>query len=68
MKILKSGIEMTPEELKASKAGKACACSCQLGFDTENLWNFGAEETACECGCAMAPFYGSWWSAYDYPY
>jgi hypothetical protein len=68
MKILKSGIEMTPEELIASKAGKACACACQEGFDTENLWGGGSEETECECGCIQGPFSGSASSARTYPY
>jgi len=68
MKVLKSGIEMTPEELKASKAGKACACSCQLGVDTENMWNIGAEATLCACGCTYLPYLGSATSACTYPY
>jgi hypothetical protein len=70
MKILKSGVEMTPDELSASKAGKACACSCQLGFDTENMHLIGAEATTCVCGCIEPPgnysSSGVW--AYEYPY
>ena len=74
MKILKSGIEMTPEELNASKAGKACACGCQLGFDSEMLHGGGSEETACECGCINPPYpepetySGTANFAFGYPY
>ena len=72
MKILKSGIEMTPEELIASKAGKACACSCQMGIDTNDMHTIGAEGTDCFCGCMPPPgeytFDGAASSARSYPY
>ena len=70
MKILKSGIEMTPEELIASKAGKSCACACQEGFDAENMWVLGSEQTTCYCGCIEPPgsSSGSGGLAYEYPY
>jgi hypothetical protein len=67
-KIIQKHIEMTPEELIASKAGKACACACQEGFDTEVLHGGGAEETGCECGCIQLSHFGTWNSASGYPY
>lgn len=68
MKILKSGVEMTPEELIASKAGKSCACSCQMGFDTNNMWVLGSEQTTCFCGCIEDGFNDGNTSAHKYPY
>jgi hypothetical protein len=70
MKILKSGIEMTPGELIASKAGKACACSCQGGADTNDFHSIGAEQSACFCGCLDSEeiYLGSRNYPRDYPY
>ncbi len=68
MKILKSGVEMTPEELISSKAGNACACACQEGFDTAQVHVDGSEENGCSCGCIWGPFSGSATSARTYPY
>lgn len=69
MKILKSGVEMTQEELRASKAGKDCACACQQGFDTENMFTLGDEDHLCACGCIIKVLYLSTaGSANFYPY
>jgi len=73
MKILKSGIEMTPEELRESKAGKRCACSCQMSYDTADLHLIGDEDHSCYCGCIPPPgqpntWYGASGSAYSYPW
>lgn len=51
MKILKSGIEMNHEELKAIKGG-ACACSCLPGFNSGSLNISGDEDDDCYCGCS----------------
>ena len=69
MKILTSGIEMTPEELNASKAGKDCACACQTGFNTSDVFQVGSADHFCECGCiGRGTFFGSERSARSYPY
>jgi hypothetical protein len=70
MKVLKSGVEMTPGELIASKAGKACACSCQGGLDTGDMHGLGAEETICFCGCleTKTAHDSSYGFPHDYPY
>lgn len=49
MKVLKSGIEMTPAEQKKIK-GAYCACGCGLGFNGENLCSMGGSGV-CTCGC-----------------
>ncbi len=48
MKVLKSGIEMTPAQLKKMKGG-ACACGCD--YSAEGLWLSGKSGSSCECGC-----------------
>ncbi|NIM11499.1 MAG: hypothetical protein GTO45_16385 [Candidatus Aminicenantes bacterium] len=50
MKVLKSGIEMTPEELSKAKAG-ACACGCGWGYNGENLVSSAQSGKCCGCGC-----------------
>jgi hypothetical protein len=50
MKILKSGIEMTPAELNKSRGG-ACACGCGWGYNGENLVSSGQSSKSCGCGC-----------------
>jgi hypothetical protein len=53
MRILKSRVEMTPEELIKSRAGQTCACACQEGFDSEQLFvnsEIGSP-SSCFCGC-----------------
>lgn len=56
MKILKSGIEMTTEELSKIRAGGVkCACGCQVGFDSGELNNLGDVDDYCECGCSNGP-------------
>jgi hypothetical protein len=68
MKILKSGIEMTPKELSATKAGNDCACACQTGFNTADIFQLGSGDHMCECGCMRGTFNGSSRSARTYPY
>jgi hypothetical protein len=66
MKILKSGIEMTPKELSASKGGAICACACQIGFISESLHASGEDNYGCYCGCIKLAFSGSERSAREY--
>jgi hypothetical protein len=54
MKILKSGIEMTPKELNQIKGGW-CACGCEGGFNSHNLHASGSEDGECICGCTSGP-------------
>ena len=58
MKVLKSGIEMTLEELRSLKGG-TCACACQPGFNSATLNVDGDSSSACACGCISAPYSGS---------
>ena len=48
MKVLKSGIEMTPAELKKMKGG-ACACGCD--FSAESLHASSESGGGCVCNC-----------------
>ncbi len=54
MKILKSGIEMTPSQLRKLRGG-ACACGCEIGFNGELLNVSGDEDNDCECSCIGGP-------------
>lgn len=56
MKILESGVEMTHEELRKSKAGKTCACGCGVGLDTNNMWIESRDGIGCDCGCTIGAF------------
>jgi hypothetical protein len=48
MKVLKSGVEMTPKELEKIKGG-GCACGCNArGFQ---LWTSSQSSGACFCNC-----------------
>lgn len=58
MKILKSGIEMDPSELRKAKGG-SCACGCGIGFDGEVLSISGYSGSSCECGCTTPPPYNA---------
>jgi hypothetical protein len=49
MKVLKSGIEMTPHELEKLRGGAACACGCGIGFSGDQLNASGSG--GCYCGC-----------------
>lgn len=51
MKILKSGVEMTPEELIESRGGATCACGCEGGFSSQQLWTSSKIGGGCICGC-----------------
>jgi len=50
MKILKSGVEMTPEELRKSRGG-ACACGCSIGIGADSGTNGGDQGDTCFCSC-----------------
>jgi len=50
MKVLKSGIEMTPEEMHQVKGG-SCACGCAGGFASIEAYYPSYEEGYCSCGC-----------------
>lgn len=66
MKILKSGVEMTPKELNKLKGG-ACACGCN--FSAMGLSNSGEEGGDCYCGCkggGISAFRGGFSTAADY--
>jgi len=65
MKVLKSGIEMTPAELNKMKGG-ACACGCN--FSAEGLWSSGEEGGDCMCNCKSDsyPFAGGGTAAATY--
>ena len=52
MKVLKSGIEMTPEELEKVK-GSGCACGCDTGVDSS--WLYGNSKSNGGCGCICLP-------------
>ncbi len=50
MKVLKSGIEMTPKELQKAKGGM-CACGCEGGYNGEHMWTCSDSGGGCMCGC-----------------
>jgi hypothetical protein len=50
MKVLKSGVEMTPEEMQKNRGG-ACACGCGVGRDADSAWNGSNLGTNCYCNC-----------------
>jgi hypothetical protein len=50
MKILKSGIEMTPSELSKVRGG-GCACGCAPFVNGDALHDGGSEDSACSCIC-----------------
>lgn len=50
MKILKSGIEVAPKELKKIKGG-ACACGCN--FSSLGLHSCSEEGGGCQCNCIL---------------
>lgn len=68
MKILKSGIEMTPEEMIKTRGGR-CACGCEGGYVSGELWVIADENKECQCGCTTS---GAWnsplVSAREYPF
>ncbi|MGD2090279.1 MAG: hypothetical protein PVH61_29150 [Candidatus Aminicenantes bacterium] len=70
MKILKSGVETTPEELSKITGGKRCACGCDGGYNSGMLWTSGDIAVTCFCGCTGGSdiFDSPYWSARDYPY
>lgn len=70
MKILKSGIEMTPAELNKIKGG-LCSCGCDIGFSGMRLNVLAEDKGGCYCGCNCVPstegqseYEGSWWGAF----
>ena len=71
MKVLKSGIEMTPPEMRKAKGG-ACACGCEGGYNGNNMWTSSDSGGGCMCGCTtILPDRQSVWqspsgSAYNY--
>lgn len=50
MKVLKSGVEMTPEEMTKSRGGM-CACGCGVGRDADGPWVSSDNGTLCSCSC-----------------
>lgn len=48
MRVLKSGIEMTPKQLDKIKGG-ACACGCNSAAMGLNSW--ADDSNACGCNC-----------------
>lgn len=49
MKVLKSGIEMTKDELKKVKGG-LCSCGCGIRFSAMNVNVVGEDYGICTCG------------------
>ena len=69
MKILKSGVELTKEEFLKTKGGKRCACGCQEGFVSGELWVSADENKECICGCTPSSGWNSpLVSAREYPF
>jgi hypothetical protein len=72
MKILKSGIEMTPTELIRARGG-ACACGCSGGHNSGGGSWIGSEGGDCYCGCEFCSppdadyqdFFGNWVDAWE---
>jgi hypothetical protein len=58
MKVLRSGVQLTESELKKIKGGKACACGCGVGYDSQQLAYSGGN--GCLCGCTSG---GSSWDS-----
>lgn len=48
MRVIKSGVEMTPEQLTRVKGG-ACACGCN--FSTMGLHSTSESGGNCACNC-----------------
>ena len=48
MKVLKSGVDMTPEDLSRLKGG-ACACGCD--YSAEMVHAAGESGSSCTCFC-----------------
>jgi hypothetical protein len=67
LKILKSGVELTPKELSAIRGG-TCACGCEGGYSSGTLNASGDEKGECYCGCTSGEgaFNGSLGSAFTY--
>jgi hypothetical protein len=55
MKILKSGIEMTPSDLSKIKGG-ACACGCGINWNGTELNFYGDDGELCCCACGNKPY------------
>ena len=73
MKILKSGIETTPEELSKIKGGIRCACGCEGGYNSGQLWGSASNGGGCICGCTTtrngeSVFNSPSFTAQDYPF
>jgi len=50
LKVLKSGVEMTPEEMRKSRGG-LCACGCGVGVDSDAPSNGSESGSGCYCSC-----------------
>lgn len=59
MKVLKSGIEMKPDELDKLRGGVVCACGCGIGFSGEQLNSSGTGGCFCGCTSPRSPFTGN---------
>lgn len=56
MKVLKSGVEMTPEDLKRLTGG-ACACGCD--YSSEVVHAHGVYGGVCVCNCKHGQVFNS---------
>jgi len=71
LKVLKSGVEMTPQELRKVKGG-SCACGCEGGYSSSGLFMSSDGSGGCYCGCTTTypdgsnVFVSPWSSAYNY--
>jgi len=61
MKVLKSGVEMTPSELSKSRGGGSCACGCATGENVSVLSQGMKKDSTCGCTCIP----GDWETFYD---
>ncbi len=65
MKIMKSGIEMTPTELKKINGG-ACACGCNFSSMGLHATSENGGNCACNCKSGSFPFMDGGTTAANY--
>ena len=67
MKVLKSGIEMTPQQLRKAKGGY-CACYCDGSYpgDGDVVATVPTDADTCSCKCELDGLEGSFRTAVKY--
>ena len=68
MKILKSGVDMTPKELREIRGGHNCICGCE-GVPSARVYSNSESGDSCHCYCLTSMSVGadSGFSATTYP-